>query len=350
MPVLVRVFRGLHSVWRTACCSLLFCCITVPILADEGPPPTAVGKLPDPFAEGLGYSSQYVRVNDLDFHYVERGKGDVILFLHGYPFFWYAWHNMMQRFAPTHRVIAVDNRGYNLSDKPEEPHDYHISKLVDDVAKQIRILAPDTTVTLVGHDWGGTLAWSVAKRHPELLKQVVVINAPPLNTLLDAIQNNAQQRRASGYIEILKSGGVEERFAEQGGEMLWNYGFNRRFATGEMNQFDKEAYFRAWGKKGAMQSALHWYRANIPSVNDIEDKHYWPTNDARIRVPSLLIWTEGERVFVPEIKALTNLIADDLKIVTLDGSGHAPFLDKPFEVESVMRNFMSSSATRHSEQ
>lgn len=307
----------------------------------------AAQKFSDPLAKQLGYQSRYISANGLNFHYVEKGPGhhadkrnnNVILFLHGYPFFWYAWHNLMERLFTTHRVIALDNRGYNLTDKPDEPEQYHLRHLVADVVAQIGQLAPGKKVTLVGHDWGGTLAWAVAQKHPELLQKLVVINAPPYNVLLDMLQTHPLQKKSSAYMEILKSGKVEQLFAQNGPAMLWNYGFNKRHESGEMTDFDKQAYFNAWQQHGAMTGALNWYRANIPAVANITEQHYWPHKNAKVLVPSLLIWTEGEKVFVPEIKTETALIVPNLSVVTLAGSGHAPFLDKPDDVTTVIQAF-----------
>lgn len=301
----------------------------------------AGSSLQTELATRAGLKQAWVKANGLRFHYVEKGQGDVLLFLHGYPFFWRGWQNLLDAFAASHRVIAVDNRGYNLSDKPRGFENYSLDHLVKDVEQQILALAPNQKVTLIGHDWGGTLAWAVAQKHPRLLDKVVVINAPPLNTLLDLMQNNAEQRKSSAYMEILKSGKVEEKFAAEGPLMLWNYGFYRQLAKGYLNEDDRKAYYDAWSQPHSLASALNWYRANMPAPDTISDSDYWPSKDSMVDVDSLLIWTEGERVFVPETRTAIRRTVPNVEVVTLSGSGHSPFIDKPAEVVDAMRQFFS---------
>ena len=106
----------------------------------------------------LGYDSKFVTLNGLKFHYVQKGKGDLIVFLHGYPFFGESWDKLLSHFSNDYHVVAPDNRGYNLSAKPEGAENYKIKLLVEDVKALIKHFPADKKVTLVGHDWGGALA------------------------------------------------------------------------------------------------------------------------------------------------------------------------------------------------
>lgn len=287
----------------------------------------------------LGYDSHFVTLNDLRFHYVDKGEGDLIVFLHGYPFFGESWHNLLRHFSNDYHVVAPDNRGYNLSAKPEEVENYKLELLVEDVKALIGSLSNGKKVTLVGHDWGGALAWSVAQKYPQLLDKLVVINAPPYNVLLHMLVNDADQKKSSVYMEKLKSPEMENVYAKQGPEMLWRYGFNRGYANGHIDEQFKQAFFDAWNQPGAHTGAVNWYRANVPKVDDINDETYWPSKMARVSVPSLLIWTENERTFVPAMLEVIPRYVDDLTIAVIPGSGHTPFIDKPQEVISAMEAF-----------
>lgn len=288
-----------------------------------------------------GFASRFVDVNGIKLHYVDEGEGQAIVFLHGYPFFWYGWKPLLSDFRQTHRVIAPDNRGYNLSDKPEAVDAYRLDVLVEDVRQLAASLVPGKQIVLVGHDWGGTLAWSVAKAHPELVSKLIVINAPPYNVLLDLLVNHPGQRKASAYMEILKSGKVEQQFAQVGPDMLWNYGFNRQHEKGVLSDDDKTAYYAAWTQPGALRAALNWYRANVPKVEEITEAHYWPSREARVTVPSLLLWTDGERVFVPDTPGYVSKVTDSLSVVTIKDSGHSPFMDQPAKVSEAIRTFLA---------
>lgn len=287
----------------------------------------------------LGYDSKYATLNGLKFHYVQKGEGDLIVFLHGYPFFGASWDKLLSHFSNTYHVVAPDNRGYNLSAKPEGAENYKIELLVEDVKALIKHFPADKKVTLVGHDWGGALAWTTAQKYPELIDKVVVINAPPYNVLLHMIVNNEEQKKSSAYMERLKSPKVEKVFAEHGPEMLWRYGFDRGYANGHLDDEFKQAFFAAWNQPGAHTGAVNWYRANVPAVADINDSSYWPSKMARVTVPSLLIWTENERTFVPAMLDVIPQYVDDLSITVIPGSGHSPFFDKPQDVIKAMEAF-----------
>src|SRR3989441_3300707 len=121
------------------------------------------------------FEDGYMTASGLRLHYVSAGRGDLILFLHGFPEFWYAWKNQLGEFGKDMRAVAVDMRGYNLSDKPEKVEDYAIPKLVEDVKGLIDKLDKGNKIILVGHDWGGVVAWVFAAMHPDYLDKLVII-------------------------------------------------------------------------------------------------------------------------------------------------------------------------------
>src|SRR5436309_1733768 len=120
----------------------------------------------------------YADVNGVRLHYVTTGRGPLVLFLHGFPEFWYAWTAQLAEFGRDHRAVAPDMRGYNLSSKPTDLAAYRVKHLVTDVRALADHLGA-TTFALVGHDWGGVVAWAFALAHPDRLEQLVVVNAPP---------------------------------------------------------------------------------------------------------------------------------------------------------------------------
>ncbi len=299
-----------------------------------------IGAEGDPVeVSSLGYDSEFATLNGLRFHYVHRGEGDLMVFLHGYPFFGAAWDKLLSHFAGTYHVVAPDNRGYNLSAKPKGVENYRIEFLVEDVKALIEHFPTDKKVTLVGHDWGGALAWAVAQKYPEMVNKLVVINAPPYNVLLDMIVNNEQQKKSSAYMEKLKSPNMEKVFDEHGPQLLWGYGFDRAYAKGHLDDQFKGAFFSAWSQPGAITGAVNWYRANIPALKEINDSTYWPAKLSRVTVPSLLIWTENEATFVPAMLDEIPKYVDDLRITVIPGSGHTPFFDEAEQVIAAMEKF-----------
>ena len=126
-------------------------------------------------------SHEYANVNGQRLHYARAGSGPLIVFLHGFPEFWYEWKNQIAEFSRDHTVVAPDMRGYNLSSKPAEVSAYQMPNLVEDVralASELMKTAGGTKFTLVAHDWGGVVAWVFAALHPEMLDKLVIVNAP----------------------------------------------------------------------------------------------------------------------------------------------------------------------------
>jgi pimeloyl-ACP methyl ester carboxylesterase len=123
------------------------------------------------------WTSKYIITNGVKLHYVTQGDGPLMLMLHGFPEFWYSWRHQIPEFAQDYQVVALDLRGYNNSEKPTETSAYTIAELIKDVAGVIHGLGYETCV-LVGHDWGGAIAWSFAYEHPDMVEKLIVMNIP----------------------------------------------------------------------------------------------------------------------------------------------------------------------------
>ncbi len=111
-------------------------------------------------------------------HYATMGSGPVVVMIHGFPDFWYSWRHQMAALAGRYQVVAIDQRGYNLSDKPAGQAQYDMSLLVGDVRAVVQQLAKGQRAIIVGHDWGGMVAWRFAMQHPELTERLIVLNLP----------------------------------------------------------------------------------------------------------------------------------------------------------------------------
>ena len=118
----------------------------------------------------------HVDSDGVKIHYVTRGEGPLVVMVHGFPDFWFSWRNQIPEVAQKYQVVAIDQRGYNLSDQPEGVENYAMEKLVADVAAVVRHFDQETAV-IVGHDWGGAVAWTFAMTHPKLTERLIVLNA-----------------------------------------------------------------------------------------------------------------------------------------------------------------------------
>lgn len=289
----------------------------------------------------LGYDSKFIELNDVTFHYVEAGSGDLIVFLHGFPYFGEVWDKLLRPFSQHYRVVAPDNRGYAYTDKPDEVTDYRIDKLVEDVKALVNQLSVNKKVILIGHDWGGVLAWAMGQQYPDMVSKVVVINAPPYNIFLKMLQESASQQEASKYIGKLSGWISKILFAIKGPELIWS-SLDYLHTDGHVSDAFKQAFLTAWEQPGAGEGATNWYKANIPEFDQINDKTYWPSKDARVSVPSLLIWSKHDKAFTDDTFRAIPAVVDDLTIHIIDTKSHTPFLDHTAEVLETIDAFLAN--------
>ena len=244
---------------------------------------------------------KYADVNGIRLHYVSAGKGKLVLFLHGFPEFWYCWKAQLEHFGADHLAVAPDMRGYNLSAKPPAVEDYAVPHLVDDVRALAKSLGHER-FTLVAHDWGGGVAWSLAIRYPELLEKLVIINSPHPATFERELARNPIQQAASQYMLFFRSPKAEATLAANDYAALVKtvMGSGPAHFTAE----DKEAYLAAWSQPGALTGGLNWYRAakiGPPTGADPKARSFEPDAGAStVRVPTLVIWGEKDTALVKE--------------------------------------------------
>jgi len=200
------------------------------------------------------------RVNGTRLHYVTAGRGPPIVFVHGFPDFWYLWNEQLARFSAGNTVIAPDLRGYNLSEKPAGVEQYRLPLVVEDLRGLIVHLGLPPAV-LVGHDWGAVVVWELAARYPELFSSIVAISTPPLDIVRRSLRDPVQRRRA-GY-QLMVTSSEAERILQAGSFEL----FERTVFTdtavppGYFTAEDRAAYRRAWAQPGAIRGGVSYYLA-----------------------------------------------------------------------------------------
>jgi pimeloyl-ACP methyl ester carboxylesterase len=229
----------------------------------------------------------FAEVNGIRLHYITKGSGQLLVFLHGFPEFWYAWRAQIDAFADRFQVVAPDMRGYNLSDKPSEIAAYAIPELVGDIRALIEHLSPGRQAILVAHDWGGVVAWSLAMAHPGALEKLVIVNAPHPGILARELQSNPAQLQASGYMQALRDPRAEQMLAADNFARLDRVLFDGAARPDVFADADREAYHAAWSQPDALTGAVNYYRAlGLAPV---------PSPQAMIvHVPTLVLWGEKD--------------------------------------------------------
>jgi len=148
------------------------------------------------------FQSQYAQVNGIRLHYMSVGQGKLIMFVHGFPEFWYGWEKQLVEFGKDYQAVAPDMRGFNLSSKPAEIENYQVNDLIEDLRALAEHLGHEKFI-MVAHDWGGAVAWAAAMRHPEMLEKLVIINSPHPALFARELLYNPDQQKASQYMLML---------------------------------------------------------------------------------------------------------------------------------------------------
>ena len=233
-------------------------------------------------------------------HYAHTGAGKPILFVHGFPEFWYAWADQLEEFGRDHHGLALDMRGFNLSTKPADVRDYRAKYLVEDL-KRFADHVGWTRFTLVAHDWGGAVAWNFAAQHADRVERLIIINAPHPVTFARELRENRAQQQASRYMNLFRESRAEALLSEEGYRRLFamtldTWACNGGSATQEV----RAAYRAAWSQPGALTGSLNYYRASPlhpptpehPKGVEMDPAPFY------VSVPTLVIWGEKDHALL----------------------------------------------------
>jgi len=284
-------------------------------------------------------TDNYANVNGIRLHYVTSGTGPLILFLHGFPEFWYAWKNQLTDFGRDHQAVALDMRGFNLSDKPTDVAQYRLNVLVEDIRAFAAHLSPAKKFVLVGHDWGGFVAWAFAIAHAEALEKLVIINAPHPAVFARLLTSDPAQQKASEYMEIFRSAQAEQILSANNFDIL----ANKVMVFGSKNGLlpeDKPEYAKAWSQPGALTGGLNYYRANRVSAPPLAD----PANASSfaVNVPTLVIWGEKDPALVPQNLDGLGEFVPQLTIKRIPEASHWLVHRQSAEVTAYIREFLQT--------
>lgn len=280
--------------------------------------------------------SKYVTINGVRLHVVRSGpaEGPLVILLHGFPEFWYGWRHQIGFLASSgFRVWAPDLRGYNLSDKPGPVAAYHLDQLEADVVGLVDACGRKKAF-LVGHDWGGMLAWWMVCRHPDRVEKMVAINIPHPSIMKRTLVRSPSQALRSAYAFFFQLPWVPEALARLGNWWLPALAIRLTSRPGTFSRTDLDAYREAWSGAGAFHSMLNWYRAFSRRLPRLENP--------LVSIPTLLIW--GARDF-----ALSRQMADQSmnlcksgRLVFIEEATHWVQHEEPGRVNRLIQEFLSS--------
>lgn len=275
------------------------------------------------------YKEGYFEYQGVTLHYVEAGRGDLIIFYHGFPSFWFSFYDQMEAFRDSFHVVAVDGLGSGLSDKPDELQLYRAEALAEHLDALAQHLAADKKFTLIGHDWGGALAMAFAESRPDRLQAVASFNAPSVNVFLDLLRHDEQQQKTSTYMAVMAATPQQAVVETPPGERIWTESYGGLLSREELTQEEYELFGQALRPAAASNGGFNWYRANVPLPVDITDEDFWPNPPQKINVPALLVWGTEDRAFVPAFIDLMHDTIPDLEVDTFEGANHWTTMSHP---------------------
>jgi len=284
------------------------------------------------------FKSEYAEANGLRLHYVSEGEGQLVLFLHGFPEFWYAWKMQLAEFGKDHRAVALDLPGYNLSDKPSDVSEYTVAKIAAAVHALARQISKDANFVLVGHDWGGFIAWALAIAHPEDLEKLVIINAPHPGIFVQLLRADPDQKKASEYMGMFRSTRAEEILSANDFDILANriMAFGKeRGAAAE----DRAEYIKAWSQPGAITGGLNYYRAGNLAAQQAADIT-GASGSFTVNVPTLVIWGMKDPAMVAKNLEGLEQYVPQLGIERIPDASHWVVHTHSAQVNSYIRAFL----------
>ena len=283
------------------------------------------------------FSHYYLVANGIRFHVATpeaQGSGALVILLHGFPEFWYSWrHQMPALSAAGYHVIAPDLRGYNDTEKPARGYD--LLTLTSDVAEIIKSLRY-TRAVIVGHDWGGVLAWTFAARFPEMTSKLVVMNAPHLAAYQREMRRNFAQWRKSWYVYFFQIPRLPEALLTSDHGRRIKQLLRRSAPATTFSEEDLARYAEAFCKPGVATAAINWYRA---AARDRLTGARLP-NEGRVSAPTLLIWgAQDPALDIGQTIGLERW-APKLTVRVLPEASHWVQQDAPALVNSYVLDFL----------
>ncbi|APR52515.1 alpha/beta hydrolase [Sphingomonas koreensis] len=264
-----------------------------------------------------------------------------IVLLHGFPESHRTWRHQIPELAKTHFVIAPDQRGFARSSKPEGAENYTPDKTVGDLIALADHFGKDRFV-LVGHDWGGAIAWMAALQHPNRVERLIIVNAPHPFVFQKSLFDDMEQRAASQYIRLFRNPGLEAQLEAMGLGTFFDTTFARH-ADPALLAPERDAYLDEWSQPGAMTAMLNWYRASaivVPGMDETPERPAFLDGPfPSLQMPVLVIWGMGDTALLPvQLEGLGQLVPD-LKIVKVDAGHFVPW-ENPAAVNATIRDWL----------
>jgi pimeloyl-ACP methyl ester carboxylesterase len=291
------------------------------------------GDVFDRVTHGYAVSEGGVKI-----HYASLGKGPLVVMIHGFPDFWYSWRHQMAALSDRFQVVAIDQRGYNLSDKPKGVEQYDAQLLVADVAAVVRHLGRDRA-TIVGHDWGGVVAWQFAMRLPQLVDNLIILNLPHPNGMTRELRSNAEQIKNSAYARNFQQKPPTDPTVFFGRPMT-----PETLSGWVRDPAARQRYIEAF-KQSDFEAMLNYYKRNYPREAG-PDAPALPELP-KVKMPVLMFHgLDDQALHSDGLSGTWKWLEKDLTLVTVPGAGHFVQQDAAELVTTTMQWWLSMRTAR----
>ena len=288
--------------------------------------------------------------DDVDLNVALAGdpRSPAVMLLHGFPESHRTWRSLAPKLQDRFYLVMPDQCGFGGSDRPQDEKAYGTETLVDDIFDLADALGL-ATFALVGHDWGGAIAWTAALKRPERLTRLAIINAPHPWIFQKSLIEDADQRAASQYITAFRTPGFEQAVEAMGYEAFFQKTFSKHVDLGSIPEAEKQQYLADWSQPGALRAMLNWYRGSrliVPPPGLTVPLPDWLLKAfPKIAVPTLVIWGMKDAALLPiQLDGLEDLV-EDLSIVRLPGAGHFAPWQAPDAVAAALEPFLAEDVT-----
>jgi pimeloyl-ACP methyl ester carboxylesterase len=267
----------------------------------------------------------YADSNGVKIHYASIGTGPLMVMVHGFPDFWYTWRKQMEALSDSFQCVAIDQRGYNLSDKPKGVDNYRVGLLVADVAAVIKSLGRDKAI-IVGHDWGGFVAWSFAMANPQMTDKLIILNLPHPRGLIRELAHNPQQQKNSQYARNFQQADAASKLTPE------------QLALFVADAESRPKYIEAF-QRSDLEGMLNYYKANYPREPYVDQ----PGPLVKVQAPVLMFHGLKDTALLPgALNDTWEWVEKDLTLVTVPNAAHWVQKDAAELVSRTMKSWLSA--------
>lgn len=276
-------------------------------------------------------SHQIIKINNINLHITEAGPADgpLIILLHGFPDTWYCWRYQIDLLVEKgYHVILPDQRGYNKSEKPQAIADYSLDHLSNDIIEIIKYYNWQNAI-LMGHDWGGCVAWYTALRFPKFIKSLLICNMPHPKVMQTELKKSPLQLLKSWYIFFFQIPFIPEFSLKLGNFFTFRHNLKLKKYTQE----EQQKYLQAWRQPGALKAMINWYRASL---------RYPPQKmkSSRLSLPVIMIWGEKDPYLGVNLAKKSIDFCENGELHLIKNAGHWVHLEESEKANQLIDRFL----------